>query len=427
MKKQKLLTDWYGYDKKIAIPESEYSLGELGLASYSSYYYNEKYPLSHSVAAAIKKVDKDLRLKAKNKYLFACDGRTDDEFIHLINETDYLSESSQHENWRAEEVIDRNPESVKKGYLGYLIREFFWTEPRRSDRLFRIIELNEFLHRSKSSQTLEDFLLTDTEYKTKCESLIIEAHSPLSEALWTLQGASFLEFGAKVTIKTRSLLLPLTRDEFVNLLDYKKNPFYSTQRNDTHTYEFAQLFIKGATTGTKLTEVAKMSGPQLHDLITRKFIFNYQDYWQSTSSEVSIATHLPILLDEIRSLSLHSDSFTRNFAHIVSTGALDKLSITELASVLVGYDSPASWAEPSKGKTTLERITELIASGKANPVSVCKIIAYIIQNNLDAIVIQDDLDWSSINEMPAEWAYATLPISSKKSVSYRSKLVSLVK
>lgn len=399
---KKLLDEWYGYSKRVDTG-NEYGFTFIdNLPTKVRLFFGDDY---------------DLVRNYSGQYYPECDGLTDDDFIEWVKNTPNLL-GGYIKNWRSRGIINRLVKDLGLGSHDYaglyrvtdLITSFYVTDKPRNDRIFRVIELNEFLSRGKPTQTLEDFLLTDTEYVEKCKKQIITKTSHLDEIL-NQDLPDFLKFGTKTSTKARQLLLPLTLEEMKKVLDFEKNPLNHSNPQGSHTADFAEAFIKAAFgSGTEQVVIHELDHKQVHNAIAAAFLSSGSlSFWNAVSaSKASPAEIMELASEEILKMNSAQASFTREFAYIVSTDALSKLDPDEVLAVAHGYDKPHRWAASHKGKGPLTIVTELIHSKKVDAVVILKLIAYTVINNDKLIKIEEDFNWELINEVPAMWTYATL-------------------
>lgn len=413
----KLLNEWYGYDKGVTADLKKYNGDDLNFP-YSRGGNNRyhEFMLSETLYKKIKRdYPSESRREAALHYFAESDGFTDQDYIEWFAKHEKESkEACILYNWRTFNAIVLNPDFGSEYTFRHLLSDFFSIKKKRDDRILRIIELNEFIHRADDNQTLEDFLLTDSSYTDKCKNLILKKYSSTSEELYSSFIPQFLHFGSKVNMKTRTLLLELTKEEFLKVVDYKKNPYYDIGRKDTYTLEYAKTFIKAALGEIETVEFEELDSLAVSNQIYMRIMSAPRSYWETLQHKHKLDSVLEEIQAELRRCSLGSVSFKRNFAHLLSTGALDSLTPEEIIAVVIGYEKSHRWSETPKGKSTLEVITELVQAKKLNAEFIAKLIAHIIINDKHPVSVELEFDWDSVKEMPVEWAYETLPQSKSK-------------
>lgn len=399
MAAKNLMNDWYGYDKKIIEPETRYSASELNLyrAGYSYYAYN----LSPKVAEFIKyyqgpKNDKQFFL---NNYIPACDGLTDDDFITWCNEVDTKTE----DRYRRP---NRDYEKELPSMIGSSYYYFFSAYALRSDSLFRSIELNEFLGRSTDDQTFEEFLTTDTEYKDCCKNLTFNKYAHTAE-IFRYGVPEFLTFTKRVNLKTKRLLLPLTKEDILKLYDADSNPLKDLNKENQHSYAYASAYVDAALNGLKTLEIEEMSASEISDIVMMHLLKDLESL-RSRDSKGMILTTLGNLVSTYSKIAFNAVNFKRNFAYIVSTGILEKLTPLEIMALVYGFENPDRWAITTPSGV-LETVCLLIENKKISAEAMCRIIATVmIERDVLIDLNSDDNDYSALETVPPQWAAATL-------------------
>lgn len=424
MSSSKLLSEWYGYDKEVKAPTNKYSNIDLGYTS-RSYSGREYVLLSPEGAEAIKKLPSEIRSQMIQAWYPASDGLTDDDFYDWVYSGRRIA-GNDWSNWRYQEVERRNPKLQISWDFGNLVNNFF-KYGQRSDRLFRIIEMNEFLHTAEETQTFEDFLTTNKEFKDKCKNIELTKHSKLTSKLYEFDESlpKFLKFGGNTTIKVKEELLKLTRSEFEKLFEWETNPYKSSATSDGSLI-FAKLYISAALGDVKRVEIRELTGPEVKNTIMAAFLSGSENFWNSLGAKRDVATATEIVLDELRKVSFNSDEMKRGLSYLISTGVLKKLTPVEVIAVTLGYDKSARWAEPNKGETTIEVATKMMIENKLDPEFFAKLVAYIIINNLDLIVVDEELLDHTFEEVPIVWAYPLIKQSNKKRKLVHPKAIQIL-
>lgn len=407
-----MLNEWYGYDKEVKAPENKLSNLDLGyiLNGYNGTFYTKITPEG---AEAIKSLPKEIREIMVQAWYPASDGLTDDDFVAWVHSGQRSAEKTW-KNWREQKVLRRNPRFLKNWDFGKLIESFF-KYGKRSDRIFRMIEMNEFLHHAAEDQTFENYLETNTEYQEKCKNMELTMHSKLTTKLLEYDESlpKFLKFGGNTTNKVKEELLKLSRSDFEKLLAWETNPYKSSCTSDG-SLDFARLYIKAALGSSQKVEIKELSGQEIKNTVMTAFLSGSENFWNSLGSKRDISMATEVVLDELRKISFNSDEIKRGLSYLIHTGVLNKLSPVEVIAVTLGYDKPARWAEPNKGETTLEVATKMMIAGKLDPEFFAKLIAYIIINNLDLISVDEELGEHDFEEVPISWAYPLINKSRQK-------------
>lgn len=412
MSKQKLLTSWYGHDQESPTVDSRYTTVQLGIEQVGMYNRPGQFVMSDEAASRFTEIEQKFRQAAAMAYYAPCDGYTDNDYIEWAKSLKQAQSQYYYDRWRAQKALGLNSHFTEYKFSS-IITDFFSSYSKRTDRIFRMIELNEFAHRGADKQTFEDFLLTDEKYAKACRSMSLLNYSKISEDLYKTD-VKFLEFGTKVGAKTKDLLLALNREEMVKVLDYEANPFYSKSRSDTYTYQYAKLFIEAAIVGAERLTITDLTSAQVSEEIFKRLLSTQRHFWESISRNHSLSHVLSLIKDEFDKCSTNNESFQRNFAYFVKSGALEELSPKDLVAVVLGFDKPHRWIENSKSKTSIEIITEMVHAKKVSADQIIRLIAFIIINNKQPIAVPSDFEWGDMTDMPDQWMYEMIPKSNKK-------------
>lgn len=411
------LSNWYGYDKKVTKPENSYENRDLSIYKYS--YSGNAVHMSPEIAKLIRLArDEDVRIRLKSLYFPPADGFTDEDFIKFL-ETPLTGDAAKgYYNWRTIEALNQSDMELASSADNYSIKsaysKFFDTSSPRTDRLFRIIEINEFLNHTKPDDlTFEAFLETDQSVEEKCKKLILQEHSVPLDTYFNYSLPDFLQYPARIALKTKQLLLSLTKEQMLKVWDVESNPYAKANSSNSHSFEFAELFIAAALGEVTEAPVKELSESEISNAITLSMI-SKTEYWEKVASNRRASGLLKETLEEFDKIYFTADTFKRNFAYLVEADVLKELSAVELAGVVFGFDKSHRWAEPSKGKSTLEILMELMQNDRLDPVAGAKLIAHIVNNHLQPIVLDLDYDWSILVDAPPAWAYEMLPHSEKK-------------
>lgn len=423
------LSNWYGYEKKVAKPEQSYKDRDLGI--YKTSYYNGELRFSPEIARVIKLTyGEDAKRNIAKVYFPPADGFTDEDFLKFLETEDFKAAVMTYHNWRTFEAMVRSGLDMDSRSGNYAIKnvfsEFFDTSSARTDKLFRIIEINEFLNHGKEDNlTFAEFLSTDTAVEEKCKNLLLHEHSTPLTNLINHSLPDFLRYPARIALKTKQLLLPLTKEQMLKVFDVESNPYAKANASNSHSFEFAQIYIAAALGEVTEAPVKVLTDKQVSNAITLSMI-SKTEYWEKVAANRRASGLLSEVLMEFEKIYFDADTFKRNFAYLVEADVLKELSATELAGVVFGFEKSHRWAEPNKGKSTLEVLMELMQSKKLDPVAGAKLIAHIVNNHLQPIVLDLDYDWTILVDAPAAWAYEVLPHSEKKRAIGQPPLVGMM-
>lgn len=409
------LSNWYGYDKKVTKPEKAYNQRDLGI--YKASYGATEPHLTPEIAKLIKSTyNEDAKRRLISLYFPPADGLTDEDFLKFLEIQLTGNAAKGYYNWRTIEALkqsdidtDGSEYSIKAAFS-----KFFDTSAPRTDRLFRLIEINEFLNHTKPDDlTFESFLETDPSVEEKCKKLILQEHSVPLETYFSYNLPDFLQYHARIALKTKQLLLPLTKEQMLKVWDVESNPYARANSSSSHSFEFAELFIAAALGEVTEAPVKELDEKEISNAITLSMI-SKTAYWEKVAANRRASGLLKETLEEFEKIYFGADTFKRNFAYLVEADVLKELSAVELAGVVFGFDKSHRWAEPSKGKSTLEILMELMQNDRLDPVAGAKLIAHIVNNHLQPIVLDLDYDWTILVDAPPAWAYEVLPHSEKK-------------
>lgn len=424
------LSNWYGFEKKITKPEQSYKDRDLAIYKYS--YNDHAVHMSPEIARLIRLGrDEDERRRLRSLYFPPADGFTDEDFIKFL-ETPLTGDAAKgHYNWRTLKAFNQSGVDLSSGANNYSLKsafsKFFDADSARTDRLFRLIEINEFLNHTKPDDlTFENFLTTDPTIEEKCKKLILQEYSIPLETFFSYNLPDFLQYSARIALKTKQLLLPLTKEQMLKVLDVESNPYAKSNSSNSHSFEFAELYIAAALGEITEAPVKELTEAEISNAITLSMM-SKTGYWEKVASTRRASGLLSEVLMEFDKIYFGADTFKRNFAYLVEADVLKELSATELAGVVFGFEKSHRWAESSKGKSTLEILMELMQSKKLDPVAGAKLIAHIVNNHLQPIVLDLDYDWTILVDAPPAWAYEVLPHSEKKRSIGQPALVGMLK
>lgn len=417
-----LLNNWYGFDKKIEKPVQTFNSRDIGM---SNIYH--KHNFSEEVANCIRYLSSsDQRVFAVKNFVAPCDGFTDADFINWTKSTDFTPENPYRGMKYQYFIQNLTKSSPKYNRSASVLRAYyndFFKVGTRNDELFRIIELNEFLIRGRSGQSFEDFLKTDVDYIESCRNLHVEM-TPVIETLVSYSLPAFLKFSKKTNLKTKRLLLPLTKAEIENLfVNHDKNPLLGVNKENSHTYDYAVEFISSASGNQKILEITEMHMRKVIDEIVLAAMNGNENFWRS--KKLGPRRSIVTLIDYLSSLN-KSIKITRNLAYIISTGVLNSLDPAEITAVVCGFENPARWAVPTS-RGALETVCELIDEDKVSALDMCKIIAHVNMTESALVELRDDFDWESIRGIPAEWAATAMASKRKSSLSINTALATMMK
>lgn len=425
MSPKKLFSEWYGYDKVVKSPQDKFSNQDLGY-SITGYNGSAWFLMSSEAAEVINNLSVSRRHDAANSYYPECDGITADDFKTWLYSEEYrlINPREQHRNWRYNQTRLRNP-SLKNEYHFLALVQSFFGHRTRSDRLFRMIEINEFVHRGSDGQTFENFLETDSNYQDKCKNLVLEIYSPESKKLFGYGVPKIFLFGGSTSLKVRKLLLELTVEEMNKVLDWKNNSYYSSSSSDS-SVDFAGLFIGAALGKVQKIAVKEMKGDEIKNAIMAEFLSGSKTFWSNLGARTDTSRMVAIVLEELLPINFDAEEFTRNFSYFIRADILGKLTPIEIIALVLGYHKSARWAEPNKGDTTQEIITQMMIAGKLDPVFIAKLIAHIVISNDGLMIVNDELIEHSFDEMPISWAYQVLPKSNQKRKLVHPKAITVL-
>lgn len=411
MDQKKLLNEWYG------MPEKD--------SFHSPWRLHPIDSLPTEVRSAILNLSSEMQDYIAREYTPPENGSTDEDFIKwALKQTSKPMRAFYH--WKSTEAfprimdtlgIDRVNDWANTYKIVRLLNDLYTYNSQRNDRLFRIIELNEFLLRGSEGQTLEEFLRTDTEYQDKCRGIVISS-SEYAMALIEDDLPEFLKFGPKIALKTRHLLLPYTVEEMTKIVDYKKNPVLRVNPKGSGTGEYAKMFIEAAINGPSENQMIlkEVASDEILNLVASAFLSSGSlHYWQSvkTATSRTIPETIQVAMDEIMKMDSNNPALTIDFAYLIHTGVLEKLNPDEVMALAHGYDKPHRWATANKGKGTVSIITELIYEKKVDPVQILKLIAYTLVKNEKMIKIEKDFPWETLDDVPPIWSHEALAANAK--------------
>lgn len=412
MSSKKLFSEWYGYDKVVKEPEGRYTDTQLGYRQ-ASHYANFPKSLTPEGAALIRSLSLQERELMVKLYFPECDGLTVEDFATWIRTGKRTSDKyGRYYNWRIQKALETNPGFQNDYHFTSLITDFFKYKTR-SDRLFRIIEINEFVNTASADQTFENFLETDTNYQEKCKNLEVTPYTKDLNKLFDWNTPKFLQFGNNFSLKARQPLLKLKPSEMAKVIKWDQNQYLEDSKADT-SVSFVELFIGAALGKFEKVAVRELTPKEAQNAAMTAFLTGSPEFWNSLGAKKDIASTVDFVLNEMRQVSFQGHEFTRNFAYLLQTGVVSKLSPLEVMALIYGYHKSARWAEPNKGETTLEVATKMMTEGKLDPEFFAKLVAYIVINNLDLIVVNDDLVENSFEDMPISWAYPVITKSNRK-------------
>jgi hypothetical protein len=365
-------------------------------------------------AEAIKALPREIRQTMISAWYPASDGLTEDDFTAWVVSGERTNKNASWRNWRVQRALRRNP-SLENDYWFPKIIGAFFNYRKRSDRIFRVIEINEFLHSAPADQTFENFLENAQNYQGKCKNLELTVYSDKSTKLVgrDFDIPKFLKFGSGCSLSVREKLLKLKRSELEKVLNWETNAYYSSASTDASP-DFVDLFIGAALGKAEKVTIKEMSADEVKNIIIAEFLSGSPEFWTSLSAKKNLADTVSVVIDDLNRIIFKEIEFTRNFAYLISTGVLSKLSPLEIIALTMGYSKSARWAAPNKGDTTLEVATKMMIDKKLDPEFFAKLVSYIVINNLDLIVVNDDLADHSFEDVPISWAYPIITKSSQK-------------
>lgn len=429
MSDRKLFNEWYGYDKKVIATreftsEAHTTLqNETGLYSTNSLLKFMPVNVAESIVDLFP-ADSDARKYAASAWRPEADGYTTEDFLAWLKGLDPTLVASKRDlklPWH----LDQNSSSNMLD----LCADFFIPNTPRSDKLFRVIEMHEFLTRGDDSQTFQNFLETDTEYAEKCRAIDLTGVCNKSPDVINIRPLLIapprvFKFGSRVGQRTRDLFLPLTKDQLSKVVDFWKNDILRINFAKSHTFDWVKLFIQSSLGEYKRPIVNKMP---IFD-IKNYFLYKIMDKWQSNRNSLQQvdASYVGAVCNEILSATFQDDG-TRMISYLIQSNALDDLPPLEMIAILTACRKPTCWAEETRGKSALEIFTEHMIDGVFSPAAACKFISYIIINNKQPISVTEDFDWSLINDTYPDWSYLVVPTTKSFRYSEPIKLIESLK
>lgn len=413
MVSNKLFNEWYGYDKKLVEPEPI----QESHAQKQVRWANSRWSSDHVKHMPEETANEILNKFGKNRdgikyasvrWMFDADSYTQDDYLKWLHElpNDYEAEKSfsyvRFKPWYS-------PKSHSEYLLNRVVENFFSIGTPRSDVIFRLIELKEFMTRGNDEQSFEEFLLTDTEYKEKCRKLDISVITRDDTDLLLNSAPKFFQFNRGISQKTRNLFLPLNKSEMEKVLDYKNNPIIGSNFSKSHTNEWAEIYFKSALGQYTRAEIKIHEVEDIKEHILYRIIEKYENF-KSLNSRFPKIDLLIDITHRIQYLRIDEDS-QRGLSHLINENIFNELEIQEILALTSGYEKTTLWAVPEKGKSAIEILTEMMIEGTVDPVTGCKLVSHIVTEQKDPIKLTASFDWSSIKDMPIDWAYSLLESS----------------
>lgn len=427
MSSRKLFNEWYGYDKKlIRSPDSEKNpkITKFFLVSTINHYNAQHIAFMPSeIAQAINDQFPNRResVRVAKYWRPDCDSRTSAEFLEWM--TTLTSESLEREVYGNLPWYATEPSENLNWYLRNEIYDFYKYDNPRSDKLFRLIELSEFIERGNDTQTFREFLLEDQICAEKCRTLDT---SNLENYEHLLQSGSpkFFNFGRGVSQKSRDLFLPLTKENMKTILDYRKNPIIKSNYNKSYSNEWLELYFKSALGKHKPLDIKMYDEVSIKEYLLYRILDKFEK--SPASRRYTKMDLLQEIIHKINYLTLNNDA-RKGMSYLMSTNSLSELSNIELMAFICGYERDSLWAVPERGRSAVEIMTEMMYEEKIKPALACRIISYIVLESKSPISVTTEFDWSSIEDTPSHWAHSLLPSKSTRRVSTYPEILTKMK
>lgn len=411
MAKRKLFNEWYGYDKKVILPETTElpdSTKAIKSASYSWRAVDTSivpYITDESAKAILARFKRSKEIiPASTRWHPPADGRTEEDFINWVNTVEFTQKD-----------LNRLPYSTIPWYaslhglkdrnLERKVREFFKFDEPRSDMIFRLIELSEFMNRADDTQTFEQFLLTDEISAEKCRNLDLTSVGQYKD-LVSQNAPRFFSFGRGVGQNTRDLFLPLVKSEMAKVLDFQNNPMLNANWIKSYSYEWADLFFKTALGQRKILDIKIYPVIEIQEYLMYRIIEKFEQ--DSAKNKTKAIRLLMEICHALNYLHLDEDG-CRGMSYLIETGVIAELSPLQIMAVACGYEESKLWAEPEKGMSSIEISIELMHEGVVSPKEFCELISHIVVNEQNPIRVERDFDWNIIKDVLIDWAYTLLP------------------
>lgn len=412
MTKRKLFNEWYGYDKKVPTPPKNETTKSAGVIQQSSWWWKTistsvvEYITEDSAKAILSRFSKNSKeiVPAATRWYPPADGRTEEDFINWVNTVTFSKNELEKPDysqlpWYAS-FHGLTNWGLKRKVYGF----FNFDEPR-SDMLFRLIELSEFMDRATDTQTFEQFLLTDEICAEKCRKLDLTNLGKYKDLI-SSDAPRFFSFGRGVGQNTRNLFLPLTKAEMDKVLDYANNPMLNANWIKSYSYEWAELFVKTALGQHKMLEIKMYDITEIREYLMYRIIEKYeQDAARNKSKAIELLMHICHALGY---LHINEDG-CRGLSYLIGTDVFTKLNTREIVAIACAYEDSRLWAESERGKSAIEIATELMDEEIINPNAFCELIAHIILNAKTPISVTRDFEWEIIKDVPSEWAHSLIP------------------
>lgn len=433
MEKAPPLYDWYGYDKEVIYPEKTATKTRSPLytfnTSYETEYSDEIKDFKNTLSTS------EVRY-LERAYFPACDGFTDQDFI-----ADFQTKNSNYSsyyNWRCGPHISRLEcefaDEIEWRGLSNELSRFFRKNNKRTDRLFRSIEVNEFIHRGKSDQTLKDFIETDSELAERCRNLEYHNYSNKSLALFSNYVPTFLTFGDNCNAEVKNLILKLTQEEFSKLVDFERNPYSSQRKKSIVNLASVKAYVAAAFGEGTLQEVQIMTAHEIRSKFLIEIISSNKKYWENLQHRHSNnSKYFPELLKSINSyvfnnsFSISENDQQRFCSYVLSNNALDEMNPHEVLALMYGISNPSRWATKTDIAGPLETIIKMSMDGKVSIEFACRMIAYIVSEGVAPICVNEKTDFSGMEDTLISWAHSLIPQSKAKKLAAVPVLVRTMK
>lgn len=317
----------YGYDKQIRNHKAE----EVGWSSLEEYEkrLDKHFSLNEITKVKFKKVQyvipKEIFEVISSKKEFAgsvisyappIEGFSESDFLKFIEE--YPKDYIYINNYRTTLAVRgtelerfNNHNRIWGEYLDrFFSPSYTYTDQKvinnegRNYSIFRMIELNEFYHRSKNNETLQEYLQRDSKHVKKfCENLLLKRHSEISSDLIY----SWIGYTDFENSEIYDLLLTINSEQLGRLLNYLTNVFKNSTVAASNLLEndFNKLIFK---------YLKKCLEPELTDLeskisssILLKILLSKADFSDYMEENDYSLEELNLISEKIKKFSYHID------------------------------------------------------------------------------------------------------------------------
>lgn len=417
MSTEKLFENFYGFDKEwpsLSQPNNV-TIKDLCRDHFNSFYQSILIPDS-----SVDKIKGKLDAAMLYNYTQPIDGYTDQDYIDWIknnwskdNELFY-----NHDSWHYIRYIKES--DIGNNRFKYFVREFLngpspyssKSSYIRSDKVFRVIELNEFFERAKPKETLKEFLENDSLISDLCKSLTFNDYGKNSKDL-IFSGYGdylFMEFGKNFPIKARKIILELNREELKKvIIDRSKNPLKDTPNERTSSVTFIKDFVDHALGKAIIIDRKVLSSEEIKRHFTLNVIGDL-GFWEKHSDSSCTLDYSITLAMSCINESFRSDKDSREFlTYIIDSGVLKDYNPRQILAILIGGCITGHWVSKTSGKDIRKIAMEKIDNNELKLSALLDFISYIICSDC-AAVSGAKFDWDLLNlDTAAEWIYSMFP------------------